>query len=220
MKEKILELRRQGLSYKKIRKTLNCSLSTISYHCCKSDLNEPLKRDTKTPDEVINKLIQEKPATTIKKLSKKYNLSNSTIQKYTSRITSNEIRYCDNCGKELIITQNKFCSPLCHNTFKTKRKYEYYLNNEEEFCTVSYSPRYLKKHILIEQNYQCSICHNDNVWNGKEIIFIADHIDGDASNNRRKNLRLICPNCDSQLETYKSKNKNSARKERYLLLKH
>lgn len=36
-------------------------------------------------------------------------------------------------------------------------------------------------------------------------------IDGNASNNRRDNLRCICPNCDSQLDTYKSKNKNGAR---------
>ena len=42
-------------------------------------------------------------------------------------------------------------------------------------------------------------------------MFIVDHIDGKASNNRRDNLRCICPNCDSQLDTYKSKNKNSAR---------
>ena len=39
----------------------------------------------------------------------------------------------------------------------------------------------------------------------------VDHIDGNASNNRRDNLRCICPNCDSQLDTYKSKNKNGAR---------
>ena len=38
----------------------------------------------------------------------------------------------------------------------------------------------------------------------KCVIFI----DGD---NVRSNLRLICPNCDSQLDTYKSKNKNGAR---------
>ena len=38
-----------------------------------------------------------------------------------------------------------------------------------------------------------------------------DHVDGDASNSCRDNLRLICPNCDSQLETYKSKNKKSKR---------
>jgi hypothetical protein len=32
----------------------------------------------------------------------------------------------------------------------------------------------------------------------------------------RNNLRLVCHNCDSQLDTYKSKNKNSARKKRYI----
>ena len=43
---------------------------------------------------------------------------------------------------------------------------------------------------------------------------ILDHIDGDASNNTRENFRCVCPNCDSQLDTYKSKNKNSARTNR------
>ncbi len=33
MKEKILELRSEGKTYTEIRKELNCSLSTISYHC-------------------------------------------------------------------------------------------------------------------------------------------------------------------------------------------
>ena len=50
-----------------------------------------------------------------------------------------------------------------------------------------------------------------NTWNNKPLVFILDHIDGNADNNYRNNLRLVCPNCDSQLDTYKSKNKNSAR---------
>lgn len=53
----------------------------------------------------------------------------------------------------------------------------------------------------------CLNCGIEPVWNGKELVFIIDHIDGHASNNRRDNLRCICPNCDSQLDTYKSKNK-------------
>lgn len=68
-----------------------------------------------------------------------------------------------------------------------------------------------RKHIKQEQHDRCAICGLNNVWNNKELVFILDHIDGDASNNKRENLRLICPNCDSQLPTYKSKNKNSAR---------
>lgn len=57
------------------------------------------------------------------------------------------------------------------------------------------------------------------MWNNKELKFILDHIDGNASNSCRENLRLICPNCDSQLDTYKSKNKNSARNARKEWLK-
>ena len=31
-------------------------------------------------------------------------------------------------------------------------------------------------------------------------------------NNLRSNIRMICPNCDSQTDTFKSKNKNSKRR--------
>lgn len=70
---------------------------------------------------------------------------------------------------------------------------------------------WVKKYILKEQEHRCSICGCTDTWNGKSLVFILDHIDGHAHNNIRTNLRLICPNCDSQLDTYKSKNKNSDR---------
>jgi 5-methylcytosine-specific restriction endonuclease McrA len=73
---------------------------------------------------------------------------------------------------------------------------------------------YLK--MLIEQEHKCAICNLEDEWNGNKLIFVLDHIDGNASNNIRENLRLVCPNCDSQLDTFKRKNKNSARRERYL----
>ena len=46
---------------------------------------------------------------------------------------------------------------------------------------------------------------------GQNGIFVLDHIDGNSENNWRSNLRLVCPNCDSQLPTYKAKNKGSGR---------
>lgn len=125
---------------------------------------------------------------------------------------------CVNCNEIYLSTQknSKYCSISCSIKHKINKKYEYYLNNQEEYEKIV-GIRFVKQHILIEQKNCCEICKNKNEWNGKPIIFILDHINGDASNNRRENLRLICPNCDSQLDTYKSKNKNSARKERYLL---
>jgi hypothetical protein len=126
---------------------------------------------------------------------------------------------CKNCGKIISLTmwnKRQYCNKKCFGEFKSKNTYEHYLNHQEEYCTNK-KISFIKKFLLIEQNNKCAICENKNNWNNKSLIFILDHIDGNAYNNYKYNLRLICPNCDSQLDTYKSKNKNSARKERYLL---
>ena len=68
-----------------------------------------------------------------------------------------------------------------------------------------------KKYFLEEQDHKCAICGMTDSWQGRPLVFVLDHIDGNADNNNRDNLRLICPNCDSQLSTFKSKNKHSAR---------
>ena len=47
MKEKILELRKQGLSYNKIALTLNCSSGTVGYHCGINQKEKHLERQRK-----------------------------------------------------------------------------------------------------------------------------------------------------------------------------
>lgn len=66
--------------------------------------------------------------------------------------------------------------------------------------------------ILKEQNEKCNLCELSPVWNHKPLKFHLDHIDGNNGNNKRENLRLICPNCHSQTETYCGKNTNNGLK--------
>lgn len=59
---------------------------------------------------------------------------------------------------------------------------------------------------------ECSICKRLPEWEGKPLTLILDHINGIHSDSRRKNLRWVCPNCNSQLETSNGKNQNKRRK--------
>ena len=125
------------------------------------------------------------------------------------------IRLCENCGKEFEgYSKRRFCSNKCSQEYKHRMSYQEFLENPEKYCNGGYTPKNFKVEFLKEQNYECAIegCHCKPEWNGKPLVFVLDHIDGDASNNRRENLRMICPNCDSQLDTFKSKNKNSKRR--------
>ena len=114
--------------------------------------------------------------------------------------------FCLNCGKELPKVR-KFCSQLCCNEFNKKIRIKY----TEEKNGYGVPARRLKEYFLTKRGHVCSIC-GFSEWRKKPIPLILDHINGRAFDNRLNNLRLVCGNCDMQLPTYKSKNKNSDRK--------
>lgn len=160
-------------------------------------------------------------------IGRKYNCSGSNIRKILDTLgiavtprrkvnpketfgRGNLKGICKNCGKP-ISKAKTFCNQDCMGNYYTKLRYQKILDGDSSIMRANYSPKTFRSVILKEQDNKCAICGMEPEWNNKPITFIIDHIDGHASNNKRDNLRCICPNCDSQLDTYKSKNKKSDR---------
>lgn len=82
------------------------------------------------------------------------------------------------------------------------------LTNAEIFCKNSNaSGKALRRRAKIELLYECFYCNLTDIWFGKSITLELDHINGIRNDNRKENLRWLCPNCHSQTETFAGKNK-------------
>ena len=58
------------------------------------------------------------------------------------------------------------------------------------------------KKILVEKfGYKCDNCSAYD-WEGNPLTLQVDHIDGNNTNDDIENLRLLCPNCHNETETY------------------
>lgn len=69
------------------------------------------------------------------------------------------------------------------------------------------TPQKLKRLLLKEglKEDKCEICGQLPEWNGKPLVLQLDHINGDHYDNRLENLRIVCPNCHTQTDTFGTK---------------
>jgi hypothetical protein len=68
----------------------------------------------------------------------------------------------------------------------------------------TYHRGHLKDRLFFEgiKDRRCEMCGQGEVWRGRVMSLILDHINGIANDHRLENLRVLCPNCAATLDTH------------------
>jgi hypothetical protein len=123
---------------------------------------------------------------------------------------------CQNCEKENPFKgysyTNKYCNNQCQKAYESKERLRQWLEEGKDWKVQI--PSWVKRYLSEQRGYYCEVCGIIE-HNSKPIGLECDHIDGNPNNNKPENLRLICPNCHSQTESFKGANRGNGRQKRY-----
>jgi hypothetical protein len=83
----------------------------------------------------------------------------------------------------------------------------------------TYSRQNVKRRLLIEglKKPRCELCGQGEVWRGRPLSLILDHINGVRDDHRLENLRMVCPNCAATLDTHCGRRSRIQRGKRHCL---
>jgi Zn finger protein HypA/HybF involved in hydrogenase expression len=141
----------------------------------------------------------------------------TTFSNYSKEELINTINECDNISHILQTLKlnstyhykiKKFIENHNISTNHFKIRYRNTNNSQNKHC----SNTKLKIKLIQKGNLkkECDICKLGSTWNDKPLTLQLDHINGDHYDNSFDNLRLLCPNCHSQTDTFTGRNmKNS-----------
>jgi len=121
---------------------------------------------------------------------------------------------CLSCNASCTVSHqkiNKYCSVRCQKDFEyTSYVTKWKQGINEEIKSRSSISKHIRRYLFDKFNNSCCKCGISD-WQGNAIVLEIEHKDGNSSNNKEENLELLCPNCHSQTETYKNKNRGNGR---------
>jgi transposase-like protein len=83
----------------------------------------------------------------------------------------------------------------------------------------TYQRSLLKERLFAEglKERSCELCGQGEMWHGRRMSLILDHVNGKHDDNRLGNLRIVCANCNATLDTHCGRNNRLPQAERACL---
>jgi hypothetical protein len=180
----------EGISYRSIAKQLECSKGTIAAHAKR--MKNPKK---KWQEKYDWKYLQEcyDAGETVEQLSKRFGFTPTV---WAAAVKSGLV------VKTVIARDRK-------TGIRNRSLQECFIVHEKRYGNQQLKKRMIKAGLLKDE---CYVCGCDPIWRDLPLVLRLDHINGDNRDCREGNLRLVCPNCDSQLPTFTGRNTVNKRK--------
>lgn len=141
---------------------------------------------------------------------KKYLINNMRKRKKLPIICKN----CDNIKEvnEGHAYRQKYCSLKCQQEYKYKIYIDDWKKGRADGGSLYKVSNYVKRYLLEKCDNKCCLCGWSEVNKyTNRIPLEVDHINGDPSDHKERNLRIVCPNCHSLTKYYKARGKKGIR---------
>ncbi|MBV9849077.1 MAG: DUF2116 family Zn-ribbon domain-containing protein [Armatimonadetes bacterium] len=117
---------------------------------------------------------------------------------------------CLRCGQPILNRGKRYCSLRCASTRRADETEQRILGGISGGGRIAAGT--LRAYLIKTRGERCEMCG----WDKKHPVtggcpLEVDHIDGDATNHRLDNLRLLCPNCHALTPTFRNLNKGNGR---------
>lgn len=198
LQEKILELKKRGLSLNEIVSEANTTKGVVDY------VLSPLFAERAKKKEIRKKAEEE-----FVELVKKYLPVSNSLNHLCNNLGLKGVEGYYKKLKKIIEENNLSTEHFGTLRVEKQNRNQYTAMSDEEFF-VNGCGRDGKAIIkrLVEGKYKEYKCEHCGIseWDGKPLRLQVHHINGDHNDNRLENLQLLCPNCHTQTDTYARNN--------------